>query len=91
MVIITLYWETATGEAYKDDYKFEFQSCTLTDAKSIEKFDALRDHILSEEKANGNQTHYEDWGWKATPWESKKKWVDVGEEVMVASFNKEDV
>ena len=88
LVIITLYWEAPSG-AYKDAYKFEFQSCTLTDKKSIEKFDALRDHILAEEKAKGNEAQYADWGWFATPWESKHKHIEPGEEILVASFVKE--
>jgi len=88
LVVITLYWEAPSG-AYYDSYKYEFQSCTLTDAKSIEKFDALRDHILSVEKAKGNDNQYADWGWFATPWASKHKYVEPGEEVLVASFVKD--
>lgn len=89
LVIITIYWEDPFGVAYKDDYKFEFQSCTLCDEKSIIKFDALRDHILSEEKAKGNEKHYKDWGWFGTPWESKHKYCDPDDEIIVASFEKE--
>ena len=88
LVIISLYWEAPSG-AYEDAYKFEFQSCTLCDAKSIEKFDALRDHILSTEKAKGNLNQFKDWGWFATPWESRHKYVEPGEEILVASFNKD--
>ena len=88
LVIITIYWNSPSG-AYYDSYKYEFQSCTLTDDKSIEKFDAIRDHILSVEKARGNESQYEDWGWKATPWSSKHKYTEPGEEILVACFTKE--
>jgi hypothetical protein len=84
-VIFTVYWSSPDGE-YFDQYKYEFQSCTLTDQKSIDKFEALRDHILTVEKAKGNQAQYSDWGWFATPWESRHKHIESGEKILVASF-----
>lgn len=88
LVIISLYWSAPNGDYY-DQYKYEFQSCTLTDKKSVEKFEALRDHIRSVEKAKGNIAQYVDWGWFATPWESKHKHIEPEEKVLVANFNKD--
>lgn len=87
LVVITLYWR-APDTDYKDDYKYEFQSCTLSDDKSIQKFEAIRDFILTAEKSKGNQNQYLDWGWFATPWESRAKYAQ-DDEILIANFVKE--
>ena len=85
-IVITMYFEDDNGCAYFDEYMYHFQSCTLTDQKSIDRFDAIRDHILSSEKNKANLKHYRDWGWFATPWESRYSYCKPEDAILIANF-----
>lgn len=85
LITISVYYD-----GYIDRYHYEFQDCCLCDDKSIQKFEVLRDHILSVELDKANPKHYMDWGWEGTPWENRFSYVDPEDEILVANFKKEE-